>query len=115
MLSYNIVKQGTYIDIGIVTILGLFSAFTNIPLTSKLIKIIPNEILGRVNSLATIFLASSSPIMALIYGFLAKFFPLTNVIFMNSILMFLLSLPTYYFLKDIFSYEENDIRFKMDH
>ncbi|MGC9182442.1 MFS transporter [Caldisphaera sp.] len=103
------------IDIGIVTILGLFSAFTNIPLTSKLIKIIPNEILGRVNSLATIFLASSSPIMALIYGFLAKFFPLTNVIFMNSILMFLLSLPTYYFLKDIFSYEENDIRFKMDH
>jgi MFS family permease len=103
----------SYIDLILSGIIGLFSSLVNIPLNSRLLKIIPNEVLGRVNSIIVIFLTSSSPIMAVLFGSLSYFYSIPKILTAVSLFLIAISLPTYYYLRKIFSIDENLIREKM--
>lgn len=95
-------------------ITGLEVSLINIPLSAMLTRIIPSEILGKVNSLMTIFLTSSSPVMAIFYGLLSNFLSITSVFTIVGIFMLLFSIPVYIVSKKILEVKEEDIR-KMLH
>jgi MFS family permease len=101
-------------DVLITVALGLVNSLTNIPLMAYLVKIIPNEAMGRVNSIVTLFLASSSPVMAAAYGGIAQFLPIPTVLLLISVLLAISSVPTYISIKKLFKLTESKIKEIMD-
>ncbi|MFP3164131.1 MAG: MFS transporter [Acidianus hospitalis] len=90
--------------------LGIGSSLLNIPLESLIIKLIPNKILGRTNSLITIFVTSSSPVMATIYGLLSNFLSIKTIFMLLGTLILIISIPAYFIFKRLLLTTEDDIR-----
>jgi len=97
-------------DVLITVALGIVNSLANIPLMAYLVKIIPTEAMGRVNSVVTLFLASSSPVMAVAYGGIARFLPIPVVLLLISALLAISSVPTYISIKKLFKLTENKMK-----
>jgi MFS family permease len=104
------VSRVPYGDILVMVPLGTVNSLTNIPLMSYLVKIIPNEVLGRVNSVTTIFMAGASPVMAVVYGLLSQIFPIPIILLLIAGLLTISSVPTYSTIKRLFKLTENSIK-----
>ncbi|MGC8661986.1 MAG: MFS transporter [Nitrososphaeria archaeon] len=108
------VSRVPYGDVLVMVPLGMVNSLTNIPLMSYLVKIIPNEVLGRVNSVTTMFLASASPVMAVVYGLLSRVFPIPTILLLIAGLLAISSVPTYITIKKLFKLTESSIKAAMD-
>lgn len=99
-----------YIQPVFTLIMGIETSLINISLGAMFTRIIPSEILGRVNSITMIFLTSSSPVMAIIYGVLTNFLSIQTVFLAVGIAMIFLAIPTFTASKRILNLKEEDIK-----
>ncbi len=72
--------------------MGLIIAFINIKITSMVLNSVPNSITGRFNSVGALFSAGSTPLMAVIFGFLSGFIYFPYIIATVGIITIILSL-----------------------
>ncbi|MEM0139089.1 MAG: hypothetical protein QXZ44_00525 [Ferroplasma sp.] len=97
---------------GVLTfIIGVFLAFINILLESKLINGIPDSIMGKFNSLATMFSISSSPVMAFAFGYLSEFVYFPYILLFAGIVVAMSSLSVKYVMN---SFERNIKNIEID-
>ncbi len=68
------------VDIAMSLILGILLPIINIPLTAKLMGVVPNEIYGKVMAFLRVFVSGSTPVMAAIFSFVSIYVPV-NVVF----------------------------------
>ncbi|MCL4342964.1 MAG: MFS transporter [Candidatus Thermoplasmatota archaeon] len=67
--------------------IGLLLPLINVPLTAKIIRVIPHEIYGKTMALMRVFIAGSTPLMAAVFSILAAFFPINLVLLSAGIIM----------------------------
>lgn len=103
-----------YIDVLVTVPLGIVNSLTNIPLMSYLVKITPDEAIGRINSVVTMFMAGASPVMAVVYGLLSQFFSIPTIMLIIAGLLALSSVPTYITIKKLFALNETSIKEAME-
>ncbi len=71
--------------------MGFIVIFINIKIGSMILNEIPNSITGRFNSVTTLFSAGSSPLMAVVFGFLSEFIYFPYLIAAVGVIAMLLS------------------------
>jgi len=115
-LSFFVLAVSTipYVDVIVTVPMGIVNSLTNIPLMSYFVKIMPDEAIGRINSVVTLFLAGASPVMAVVYGLLSQFFSIPTIMLIIACLLALSSVPTYITLKKLFALNETSIRQAME-
>ncbi len=59
--------------------IGLLLPLINVPLTAKIIRVIPQEIYGKTMALLRVFIAGATPLMAAVFSILAAFFQINLV------------------------------------
>jgi len=91
-------------------LLGISVSLINIPLDTLLTRIVPNQVMGRVNSIMQLFFTGSSPVMAFVYGYLTNFFSLVDVIMGVGIFGIMMSLPSYFVIKNFMKIKDEDVK-----
>lgn len=95
------ISRSLYIDILMTVLLGIFVIFANIGLQTIFFKLIPDSVMGRVNSLTMIFSIGGSPIMATIFSVLSNYFYFPYIMAAAAISAIFISLPAYRILKGL--------------
>ena len=90
-----------YIDIALGIVLGILVIFVNIGLQTMFMKAIPDVVMGRVNSLATIFSIGGSPLMAAMFSTLSNYFYFPYVMAAAGICAVAVSLPAFGVLRNL--------------
>ena len=90
-----------YIDIALGIVLGILVIFVNIGLQTMFMKAIPDVVMGRVNSLATIFSIGGSPLMAAMFSSLSNYFYFPYVMAAAGICAVAVSLPAFGVLRNL--------------
>lgn len=75
-------------DIVIAFAIGLLIPVINVPLLTKLMKIIPRNIYGKIMAFLRVFLGGATPGMAAVLSFVALYLPVNTVLLYIGILMF---------------------------
>jgi len=73
----------------------------NVQLQSFTLKVVPNELMGRYNSISILFSAGGSPVMAIIFSVLSRFFYFPYVMAGAGVLAIAISPFTYPALKSM--------------
>ena len=69
------ISRMAIIDIAMAFTLGLILPIINIPLTAKLMGVVPKEIYGKVMAFLRVFISGSTPMMAAIFSFVSIYVP----------------------------------------
>ena len=69
------ISRMAIIDIAMAFTLGLILPIINIPLTAKLMGVVPKEIYGKVMAFLRVFISGSTPLMAAIFSFVSIYVP----------------------------------------
>jgi DHA3 family macrolide efflux protein-like MFS transporter len=72
ILSTIALSRSPSLDPVLTLLTGLFVVLANIGLESIFIKLIPDAVMGKVNSFAAIFLIGGSPVMGALFDFLSR-------------------------------------------
>ncbi|MGP6239619.1 MFS transporter [Cuniculiplasma sp. SKW4] len=94
-------SRSLYIDILMTILLGIFVIFVNIGLQTIFFHLIPDSVMGRVNSLTMIFSIGGSPIMATLFTLLSNYFYFPYIMAAAAICAIFISLPTYRILSGL--------------
>ncbi|WOE51855.1 MFS transporter [Sulfuracidifex metallicus] len=98
------------VDVLLSLLVGIGTSLVNIPLDTLLTSLIPNKMMGRTNSIIQIFLLSSSPVMATLYGILATLFGIINVLFAVGVFGILMGIPSFFVIKKFKGMKEEDVQ-----
>ncbi|MCL4348033.1 MAG: MFS transporter [Candidatus Thermoplasmatota archaeon] len=90
-----------YIDIALGILLGAIVIFINIGLQTIFMKAIPDGVMGRVNSLVTIFSIGGSPLMAALFSILSNYFYFPYIMAAAGICAVVVSLPAFKVLRNL--------------
>lgn len=90
-----------YVDIALGILLGIIVILVNIGLQTIFMKAIPDGVMGRVNSLATIFSIGGSPVMAAAFSILSNYFYFPYIMAAAGIGAVAVSLPAFSILKNL--------------
>lgn len=82
------INRNPAIDVVDAFTIGIFLSLINVPLQSKLMKIVPRNIYGKIMAFLRIFLSGSTPVMAAIFSSIALFDPVNVILFYIGILLF---------------------------
>lgn len=105
-----VIADFPYIEPLYTLFLGIGVSLIDIPLEVLITKIIPSKIFGRTNSLMMIFVTGSSPVMAVIYGFLSNFLSIKTIFVTLGSLMLIISIPSYFIFMKLLKTREEDVR-----
>ncbi|AWR93771.1 MFS transporter [Acidianus brierleyi] len=105
-----LVDFSPYIEPLYTLILGIGVSLIDIPLEALITKIIPSKIFGRTNSLIMIFINGSSPILAVVYGFISNFFSIKIIFITLGSLMLIISIPAFFIYRKLVRTREEDIK-----
>ncbi|MGP6206581.1 MFS transporter [Cuniculiplasma sp. SKW3] len=94
-------SRSLYIDILMTILLGIFVIFVNIGLQTIFFHLIPDSVMGRVNSLTMIFSIGGSPIMATMFSILSNYFYFPDIMAAAAICAIFISLPAYRILRGL--------------
>ncbi|QKR00202.1 MFS transporter [Metallosphaera tengchongensis] len=94
--------------------MGVEVSLADIPLSALLIRVIPNEILGKFNSLTNILTTGASPLMAVVFGTLSTFLKVTNIFIITGFVMLILSILSYSLFKKALLLKEEDVKKTLD-
>ena len=95
------ISRDIYLDIALGIVLGVIVIFVNIGLQTIFMKAIPDEVIGRVNSLVTIFSIGGSPLMAALFSILSNYFYFPYIMAAAGICAVVVSLPAFSILRDL--------------
>ncbi len=73
MLAIALVRIA-WIEPLLTVFMGVDVMMVNVQLQSFTLKVVPNELTGRYNSISVLFSAGSSPVMAIVFSLLSRFF-----------------------------------------
>ncbi|MCL5790669.1 MAG: MFS transporter, partial [Candidatus Thermoplasmatota archaeon] len=90
-----------YVDIALGILLGIIVILVNIGLQTIFMKAIPDGVMGRVNSLVTIFSIGGSPLMAAAFSILSNYFYFPYIMAAAGICAVAVSLPAFSILKNL--------------
>lgn len=90
-----------YVDIALGIVLGILVIFVNIGLQTIFMKAIPDVVIGRVNSLGTIFSIGGSPLMAALFSILSNYFYFPYIMAAAGICAIVVSLPAFAVLRNL--------------
>lgn len=96
-------SRNPLLDIADGFILGLIIPLINIPLNTKLMKVIPTGIYGKTQAFLRIFTSGTSPVMGAVFSFLALFFRITTVLLAIAFLMMPVALYSFFAIKKFFN------------
>ena len=82
-------------------LMGVDVMMINVQLQSFTLKVVPNELMGRYNSISILFSAGGSPVMAIIFSVLSRFFYFPYVMAGAGVLAIAISPFTYPALKSM--------------
>ncbi|MHB1440204.1 MAG: MFS transporter [Cuniculiplasma sp.] len=82
------ISRSAVLDILDATFLGLLLPVINVPLNTKLMKIVPSNIYGKVMAFLRVFIGGSTPVMAAVFSFVAIFLQVNVIFFYIGILLF---------------------------
>ena len=95
------ISRNIYLDIALGIVLGVIVIFVNIGLQTIFMKAIPDGVIGRVNSLVTIFSIGGSPLMAALFSILSNYFYFPYIMAAAGICAVVVSLPAFAILRDL--------------
>lgn len=81
-------SRSSIIDIVDAFTIGVLVSVVNIPLQTKLMKIIPHNIFGKIMAFLRVFLGGATPVMAAILSFAAIYFPVDRILLFIGIISF---------------------------
>lgn len=82
------INRNPLIDIIDALIIGVLLSLINVPLQSKLMKIIPRNIYGKIMAFLRIFISGSTPLMAAVFSFISIFESVDVILFYIGLLLF---------------------------
>ncbi len=97
-------SRSVYIDPFITFLLGFFVSLLNIPLNAIFLKVVPNEMIGRINAFAVLVIGGAQPLMATIFSILSSYFFLPDIMFFAGLFISITSIPAYYTIKNLLNY-----------
>ncbi len=101
VLLFIALSRIIYLDIALGILLGVIVIFINIGLQTIFMKAIPDGVMGRVNSLVTIFSIGGSPLMAALFSILSNYFYFPYIMAAAGICAVVVSLPAFRILKNL--------------
>ena len=101
VLLFIALSRVIYLDIALGILLGVIVIFINIGLQTIFMKAIPDGVMGRVNSLVTIFSIGGSPLMAALFSILSNYFYFPYIMAAAGICAVVVSLPAFRILKNL--------------
>jgi DHA3 family macrolide efflux protein-like MFS transporter len=93
------------IDIIDALIIGIILPLINIPLITRLMKIVPVNIYGKVMAFVKIFTGGASPVMGAVFSLLVLYATIPTVLLITGILVVPLSLYGFRIIPTFFKYE----------
>lgn len=100
LLAVSVLRLA-YIEPVLTLAMGIDVMIINVQLQTFTMRIIPNGIMGRYNSLSVLFSAGASPVMALIFSVLSRFIYFPYVMAGAAVLAILISPFVYFALKSM--------------
>lgn len=101
------VSPSPLIDIVDGTLVGILLSVINVPLQTKLMKIIPNRIYGKVMAFLRVFLSGATPAMAAVLSFVSIFLRVDLIFLYIGIIMLPVSALSFVVLPKFFSMAAN--------
>ncbi len=83
-------------------ILGFLISLLMIPLMAFIMRVIPNEMIGRVNAFITLIIAGSSPLMGAIFSVMVAYFYIPDILLSVGLVFMIIATPTYFLFKKLF-------------
>ncbi len=81
------ISPSPFIDIILSFSLGILLPLINVPLTAKLMAIVPREIFGKVMAFLRIFISGSTPLMAAFFSFVSLWSPVNFIFIYIGLIM----------------------------
>ncbi len=97
------ISQSPIIDIVDGTLVGVLLSVINVPLQTKLMKIIPNRIYGKVMAFLRVFLSGATPAMAAVLSFVSIYLRVDVIFLYIGIIMLPVSALSFVVLPRFFS------------
>jgi len=97
------IGRSPLLDIADGLIIGLILPVINIPIFTKLMKVIPYGIYGKTQAFLKVFTSGTSPVMGAVFSFLAIFFRITTVLLGIGILVVPLAVYSIFVFQKFFS------------
>lgn len=82
------VSGSAIIDVGVALLIGMAIPLINVPLQTKLMKVVPRRIYGKVLAFIRVFMGGGTPAMAAVLSFVANFYQVNTVLLCLGILLF---------------------------
>jgi len=98
------------IDPVLTFILGFLISLLTIPLMAFMMRVIPNEMIGRANSFITLVIGGSSPLLGAIFSVLVTYFNIPNILLSVGMIFIIVSIPTYFSFKKLFNLFNNSCK-----
>jgi MFS family permease len=92
-------SKSLYIDILSMFLIGIFSSFIEVPAFTIILKIVPREIIGRVDAVVFLVFTASAPFMATIFTILIPYIPVPTLLTYTGIIATLLPIPAFFIMK----------------
>ncbi len=97
------VSRSLYIDVPSMFLIGIFTSFIEVPAFTIILKIIPGEIIGRVDAVVFLVFTASAPFMATVFTVLSPYIPVTTLLMYSGVIACLITVPSYYIMKNFIS------------
>ncbi|MGP6238897.1 MFS transporter [Cuniculiplasma sp. SKW4] len=92
-----------YVDISAMFIIGILTSFIEVPSFTIILRIVPREIIGRVDAVVFLVFTASAPVMATIFTLLTPFVPVSTLLTYAGIVACILPIPSYFIMKKFVS------------
>ncbi|MEM0155289.1 MAG: MFS transporter [Thermoplasmataceae archaeon] len=102
------INRNPIIDVIDALTIGIFLSLINVPLQSKLMKIIPRNIYGKIMAFLRIFISGSTPVMAVIFSSVSLLDPVNVILFYIGILLFPITILAFAVLPGFMRLETSD-------
>ena len=90
-----------YVDIIMAVLLGVTVIWVNIGFQTIFMKAIPDSVMGRVNSIGTIFSLGGSPLMAAIFSILSNYFYFPYIMSVAALIAIAVAIPSNSIIKSM--------------